>query len=74
LPATSQALTAAIPARSREFRDNIAVTVGIGEALGVPTLNALYGNRVADATPEQQDDVAAENLTPSNKMMSPRRI
>lgn len=52
-----------IPERSREFRDNIAVTVGIGEALGVPTLNALYGNRVAEATPVQQDDLAAENLT-----------
>jgi hydroxypyruvate isomerase len=52
-----------VPARSREFRDNIAVTVGIGEALGVPTLNALYGNRVAEATPEQQDALAAENLT-----------
>jgi hydroxypyruvate isomerase len=52
-----------IPERSREFRDNIAVTLGIGEALGVPTLNALYGNRVAEATPVQQDDLAAENLT-----------
>jgi hydroxypyruvate isomerase len=52
-----------IPARSAEFRDNIAVTVGIGEALGVPAFNALYGNRVRDVTPEQQDDLATENLT-----------
>lgn len=52
-----------IPARSAEFRDNIAVTVGIGEALGVPAFNALYGNRVSDVTPEQQDDLATENLT-----------
>jgi hydroxypyruvate isomerase len=52
-----------IPARSAEFRDNIAVTVGIGEALGVPAFNALYGNRVHDVTPEQQDDLATENLT-----------
>ena len=51
-----------IPARSAEFRDNIAVTMGIGEALGVPAFNALYGNRVDDAGPEQQDDLAAENL------------
>ena len=52
-----------IPARSAEFRDNIAVTVGIGEALGVPAFNALYGNRVSDVTSEQQDDLATENLT-----------
>jgi hydroxypyruvate isomerase len=44
--------------------------VGIGEALGVPTLNALYGNRVADATPEQQDDLAAENLTLAAKAVA----
>jgi hydroxypyruvate isomerase len=52
-----------IPARSAEFRDNIAVTIGIGEALGVPAFNALYGNRMSDVTPEQQDDLAIENLT-----------
>ena len=52
-----------IPARSAEFRDNIAVTMGIGEALGVPAFNALYGNRVSDVTPKQQDDLATENLT-----------
>jgi hydroxypyruvate isomerase len=52
-----------IQARSAEFRDNIAVTMGIGEALGVPAFNALYGNRVNDVTPEQQDDLATENLT-----------
>jgi hydroxypyruvate isomerase len=51
-----------IPARSAEFRDNIAVTMGIGEALGVPAFNALYGNRVEDAAPQQQDELAAENL------------
>jgi hydroxypyruvate isomerase len=52
-----------IPARSVEFRDNIAVTVGIGESLGVAAFNALYGNRVSDVTPQQQDDLATENLT-----------
>ena len=51
-----------IPARSAEFRDNVAVTMGIGEALGVPAFNALYGNRVSDLRPEQQDDLATENL------------
>jgi hydroxypyruvate isomerase len=52
-----------IPSRSAEFRDNIDVTLGIGGALGVPAFNALYGNRVGEATPEAQDDLAAENLT-----------
>jgi hydroxypyruvate isomerase len=52
-----------IPARSAEFRDNIAVAIGIGEALGVPGFNALYGNRVSEATPKKQDDLAIENLT-----------
>jgi hydroxypyruvate isomerase len=51
-----------IPARSGEFRDNIDVTVGIGAELGVGAFNALYGNRVADATPEQQDELGTENL------------
>jgi hydroxypyruvate isomerase len=52
-----------IPARSAEFRDNIAVTVGIGAELDVRVHNAPYGNRVTDATPEQQDEMALENLT-----------
>jgi hydroxypyruvate isomerase len=52
-----------IPARSAEFRDNIDVAVGIGKVLGVPAFNALYGNRVSEATPEQQDELGVENLT-----------
>jgi hydroxypyruvate isomerase len=51
-----------IPARAQQFRDNVEVTVGIGEQLGVRAFNALYGNRVDDAAPEQQDAVARENL------------
>jgi len=50
------------PARSSEFRENIDVTVGLGERLGCRAFNALYGNRTDDATPEEQDDLAAENL------------
>lgn len=50
------------PARSAEFRDNIDVTVGVGERLGCQAFNALYGNRVDDATPQEQDDLAAANL------------
>jgi hydroxypyruvate isomerase len=50
------------PARSDEFRDNVAVTVGIGERLGCRAFNALYGNRVEGADPAAQDDLAVENL------------
>jgi len=50
------------PARSGEFRDNIDVTVGLGERLGCNAFNALYGNRTDDATPEEQDALATENL------------
>jgi len=50
------------PARSQEFRDNVDVAVGIGERLGVRAFNALYGNRVEGATPEEQDALATENL------------
>jgi hydroxypyruvate isomerase len=50
------------PARSGEFRDNVDVTVGVGEQLGCTAFNALYGNRIEGAAPEEQDDLAAENL------------
>jgi hydroxypyruvate isomerase len=50
------------PARSAEFRDNVDVTIGVGEQLGCRAFNALYGNRVDDSTPEAQDALAAENL------------
>jgi hydroxypyruvate isomerase len=50
------------PQRSHEFRDNIAVTLGIGERLGCRAFNALYGNRVEGVSPEAQDELAAENL------------
>jgi hydroxypyruvate isomerase len=50
------------PERSQEFRDNIAVTLGIGERLGCRAFNALYGNRVDGVNPAAQDDLGAENL------------
>jgi hydroxypyruvate isomerase len=50
------------PVRSGEFRDNVEVTIGIGERLGCRAFNALYGNRVEGVDPAAQDDLAAENL------------
>lgn len=52
-----------LPDRVGEFRDNVAVVSGIGEQLGVPAFNALYGNRLDSSTPSEQDEVAASNLT-----------
>ena len=50
------------PARSAEFGDNIDVAIGIGERLGCTAFNALYGNRVDEATPQEQDELASANL------------
>jgi hydroxypyruvate isomerase len=50
------------PARQQEFRDNIDVVVGIAGRLGTQAFNALYGNRLDDSTPQEQDEVATENL------------
>ena len=52
----------ALPARAAEFRDNIDVTIGIGERLGCKAFNALYGNRVDGSSAEEQDELGAENL------------
>lgn len=51
-----------VPDLSAQFRENVPVVVGIGEQLGVPAFNALYGNRVDGVDPQAQDDLAAENL------------
>lgn len=50
------------PGREPEFRDGVAVAVGIGERLGTEVFNALYGNRIDGADPRAQDEVAAANL------------
>ena len=51
-----------IPARSQQFRDNIDVTVGIGERLGVSGFNALYGVRVDGVAAQEQDELAITNI------------
>lgn len=50
------------PRRSTEFTDNIDVAVGIARRLGCTAFNALYGNRVDDATDAEQDELAVANL------------
>ena len=44
------------PGRDTEFRDSLDVAAGLGERLGVAAFNALYGNRIEDADPDEQDD------------------
>ncbi len=44
-----------IPGRAEQFRDNIAVTVGIGARCGTAFFNAPYGLRVESASPGEQD-------------------
>jgi hydroxypyruvate isomerase len=51
-----------LPGRAGEFRDNVQVVVGIGEQLGVPAFNALYGVRLDDVAAQEQDELALENL------------
>jgi hydroxypyruvate isomerase len=51
-----------IPGRAQDFRDNIAVTVGIGARLGAIGFNAPYGLRVEGVSPEEQDELATESL------------
>ncbi len=51
-----------VPDRAAQFRDNIDVTVGIGEQLNVSGFNALYGNRVEGVTADEQDELGREQL------------
>jgi hydroxypyruvate isomerase len=51
-----------LPARSRQFLDNLPVAVEIGRRLGVSAFNALYGNRMDGVDPAAQDELATENL------------
>ena len=55
------------PAHTLAFRDNIDITVGIGERLGTKAFNALYGNRIEGVAPEKQDETATENLALAGK-------
>ena len=48
--------------REHQFRESVDVAVAIGERLGIEVFNALYGNRLPDADPAEQDALAVENL------------
>lgn len=50
------------PARTAEFRENVAAVVDIAARTGCRRLNAPYGLRLPGADPDEQDAAAAENL------------
>lgn len=50
------------PGLTQAFRDNVEIAVGIADALGTRAFNALYGNRIDELSPVNQDDIATENL------------
>ncbi len=52
---------ASLPGREAEFRDNLAVAVGIAGELRCPHLHVLYGRRSGSA-PEVADELAVEHL------------
>ncbi|TPG35004.1 hydroxypyruvate isomerase family protein [Mycolicibacterium hodleri] len=50
------------PGRAEEFQDGVQIATDIGQRLGTVAFNALYGNRLDTATPDEQDELAARNL------------
>src|SRR6476646_10623567 len=56
-----------IPDRVQQFRDNVDVTVGIGERLGVAAFNALFGNRVEGISAQEQDELGRESVAMAAK-------
>lgn len=46
------------PRRREEFDEAVAAALEIGRQLDVPLFNALYGNRLPDLSPLEQDDAA----------------
>lgn len=55
------------PGREAEFLGSVELAVDIARQLGTRAFNALYGNRLAEFSPEQQDDLAAGNLAAAAK-------
>ncbi|WP_328767747.1 TIM barrel protein [Streptomyces sp. NBC_00286] len=48
---------------SEKFRANVDVAADFARSLGCKALNALYGNRVEDVDPAEQDALALQNLS-----------
>lgn len=52
-----------LPGRAHELAANVEVAIDIGERLGVPLFNALYGNRDDTTTPGAQLETATQSLS-----------
>ena len=50
------------PARRQEFQQSVEVLVAIAKRTGCRRFNALYGQRLPDLDPDEQDATAIENL------------
>ncbi len=50
------------PARREEFQQSVEVLVSIAKRTGCRRFNALYGQRLPDVDPAEQDETAVENL------------
>jgi hydroxypyruvate isomerase len=59
------------PGREQELHDNLVVVVSIAERLDCRAFNALWGNRVAGADPQAQDELAVENLRHAARAVAP---
>lgn len=58
------------PGREREFCENAEIVAAIGERTGCRAFNALYGNRLADTSAQEQDEVAGANLAMAAKAVA----
>lgn len=56
--------------RCSEFKDNAQVVASIGEATGCKSFNALYGNRMAEYTAAEQDELALKNLVAATEAVA----
>lgn len=62
---------ASVPARAAEFRDALDVLAAVCGQLGCRASNVLYGNRVDGASPQEQDELAAQHLALAARALAP---
>jgi hydroxypyruvate isomerase len=60
-----------VPGGEHLVRASVETAIGVAELTGCRVFNALYGNRVEGATPEQQDELAVENLSLASAALAP---
>ncbi|WP_240759549.1 hydroxypyruvate isomerase family protein [Phytoactinopolyspora endophytica] len=58
-----------LPGREDELRASVEIAARIGEELGCPAFNALYGNRLPSVPAAEQDELATENLRDAARVL-----